>query len=145
MAKDMQFRGAISALANSKKASRTALFQWLRRHHAEIAATIAAERVHWPTFAKALADRGMMDRKGQPVLPPTVKTTWYRVCADVAVRPKPVQAKRHLGDPADVHSIPESAAVPPKLGAAPIKGATTTRMASGDQKGSIDNAIEFGK
>ena len=88
-------RGAMAKLTKD----RTPLFQWMRRHHATIAARIAASDVSWSAFTTALVASGFTDAKGNPPQPVTVKMTWNRVCADVAARPCPRSAARASRDP----------------------------------------------
>jgi hypothetical protein len=59
------------------------VYCWLRAHHAQVAARLAAEELSWATLAEALSCEGLKGRNGVELTGRAVAQVWRRVGRDV--------------------------------------------------------------
>jgi hypothetical protein len=126
---------ALDALeaAFDKARSRSALQDWMRKHHSLLARYLQERRLLWSEIAKVLAEQGIRDAKGNPPTADAARRAWTRVTEERARRsqqpaeeapssaaksrqaaaapPPPVPLPRPPGQPA--HSSPSPPACPP--------------------------------
>ena len=58
---------------------RSDLTRWLLNNAREFAAGLAKERLpSWPRLSRALFELGIVNRRGGPVSPGTLRAAWYR-------------------------------------------------------------------
>jgi hypothetical protein len=69
------------------------LFEWMLRHHVRLGNLFAGKRVSWKALARQLAQEGLVDKKGQPPKPETLRKSWQRVRQHVAARRAAAEAR----------------------------------------------------
>ena len=65
---------------------RSTLADWMRQHHAELAALMAEHREDWHAIATECGRAGLMDLRGREPTPETAEGTWRRVVAQMKGR-----------------------------------------------------------
>jgi hypothetical protein len=64
-------------------ASRGQVYSWLRAHHDEVAAKLAAEEITWPALTVEMARQGVVGRWDKPPTANAALRVWRRVREDV--------------------------------------------------------------
>jgi hypothetical protein len=85
-----------------RSGDRSDLFWWMVEQHDEIIKKANGSRINWPSVCAAAAERGRMDRLGQPPSVMTAKKTWQRArkavaasrTSEAAQPPRPVYPSR---------------------------------------------------
>ena len=62
---------------------RSKLYQYLRRQHRVLSATIAKHNPTWASIAAEVSEAGVMGSNGKPTSPDALRLMWKRVCRDV--------------------------------------------------------------
>lgn len=75
-------------------AGRGQTYSWLRAHHDEVAARLAAEEISWPALAAEMARHGITGRWGEPPTAKAAARVWRRVRDDVRDKRAADQAAR---------------------------------------------------
>lgn len=71
---------AVKATLQSRSGGRRSpLFQWMYRHHDELAEMFAEARPNWSQITEVLTSRGFTGTEGQPLQPESVRKLWHKV------------------------------------------------------------------
>jgi hypothetical protein len=85
------------AAKRPRKAGRSALYRWMAKNHAELAAAFEKDSPDWTVLSEEFGKAGLTDRTGKPASPNTAKQTWFRVRRDLrkieSMKPPPRQKR----------------------------------------------------
>lgn len=73
------------------------IYRWLRTHHAELAADLAACRPSWRVVADRMGAEGLLGKTKRPPTARAIRLTWRRVCGDLAAEKETADIERLTG------------------------------------------------
>ncbi len=73
------------------------IYRWLRTHHEELAADLAACRPSWRVVADRMGAEGLIGKTKRPPTARAVRLTWRRVCGDLAAEKEAADLERLTG------------------------------------------------
>jgi len=73
------------------------IYRWLRAHHEELAADLAACRPSWRVVADRMGAEGLIGKTKRPPTARTVRLTWGRVCSDLMAEKEAAELERLTG------------------------------------------------
>ena len=98
--------GRVRAVLRSNRRGHSPLFLWMRAHHDDLVAELAANAPNWQQLAQVFRDEGLTDRTGKAPSAAMARLTWYRL------RQAAAQAKAEAKRKPPVTVAPIAATIP---------------------------------
>ena len=92
--KDEAFSKLATAVRTQPPLRRSALYRWLLSRHRKVSKLLARENPSWIVVADMVAAAGVLNTRGHPATPDSVRRVWACVLKDVEARTRQKSAKR---------------------------------------------------
>ena len=92
--KDEAFSKLAAGVRSQPPLRRSALYRWLCSRHRKVSKLLARENPSWIVVADMVAAAGVLNIRGQPATPDSVRRVWACVIKDVEASERQKSAKR---------------------------------------------------